>query len=182
MLRVLLLLLTVVLVWILLFSKFEKRTRILVSIALFVSTIFILWFDSYLSAPRSDKIALSDIEVCDLNVNYSYRTSYDIELCLKNNHPSAVLRRVTFAISAQVCASETECTSVQTQSKSRPLEIPPGEQVTLVDNMMFDQVAALTNARVVQGVAKARGFPSTDDVVNADQIVWSIELLTLRAI
>ena len=179
MLRLLLILLAAVLVWILFFSTFERRTQIITSVSLFVLTITTLWLDSYLSKPKSDNIDITEVAVCGLDVQYSYRTNYNIELCLKNNSASAVLRRVAFEISAQVCSSDNKCTSLQTKSKSRSLELRPGRQTTLADNMSFEQVAATTNARLVERGEKAPEFVSEFEDV---QIVWSVELSELKAI
>jgi len=180
MLRLLLILLAAVLVWILFFSSFERRTKIITSVSLFILTISTLWFDSYLSKPKSNKIDIAEVVVCGLDVQYSYRTNYNIELCLKNNHPSVTLRRVAFEITAQVCSSDSECTSLQTNSKSRSVEVPAGSEVTLADSMSFEQVAAKTNA----GLVKKSSEDITEDSseTEAVEIVWGVKLSELKAI
>mgnify|MGYP005988837757 FL=1 len=180
MLRLLLILLAAVLVWILYFSTFERRNKIIMSVSLFVLTISTLWFDSYLSKPKSNKIDISQVAVCGLNVQYSYRTNYNIELCLKNNHPSATLRRVAFELTAQVCSSDGECTSLQTKSKSRPVEVAAGKEITLADSMSFEQVAARTNAGRVKIASADTSDASSED--QAVEIEWSVKLSELKAI
>ena len=150
MLRVLLLILAVVIIWILFFSGFEKRTRIIASVSLFVVSVFALWFDSYLSNPRSDKIAAQSITVCDLDVRYSYRTNYEVRLCVQNDDPAVTLRRVEFEITAQVCDSDEQCTRLQSVSKSRPVVIAPGASAVLEDSIRFDAVAQFADSESAQ--------------------------------
>ncbi len=140
MLRVLLVILAVALIWILFFSDFEKRKRLVFACALFFVSVFAMWFDSYLSNPRSDKIALDSVAVCGLDVAYSYRTNYEVKLCVENQASDATLRRVAFEVSAQVCDETDECASLQTVSKSRSVSVQPGANVTLIDSMAFDMV------------------------------------------
>ena len=166
MIRVILFFLSAALVWILLFSKFTQRQRIVGAIALFVVSVVAMWLTAQYDKPRSGVITAANVEVCDFSMAYSYRTNYDLVLCLKNTHESATLRRIEFEVTAKRCPenqteqSDKECTVVQSVSKSRPLTIKSGQTLTIQDSLDFDQVPE-------------EGDPS---------INWTIDILTTRAV
>ena len=159
MIRVILLFLAVALVWILFFSSFTKVQRIVGAIALFLVSVLAMWVTSEYDKPRGGIITTADVSVCDFGVRHSYRTNYDVNLCLKNQHESATLRRIQFEVVAQRCDAEQNCVDLQRKTKSRPITIAPGESLSIQDSLDFKQL------------------PDVAD----DSITWSINLLANKA-
>lgn len=171
MLRLILFVLAAVLVWLLFFSNFEKQRRIIAAVVLFVVSIVLMWVVSEQDKPRLGIVQSADLSVCELSMAYSYRTNYDLKLCLKNDHPTAKVRRVEFQVVATTCSepsdathesesSTSECTPLQVVSKSRPVNIAAGESVLIQDNLDFDQL----------------------ERVAADQLKWQVELTRIEAV
>lgn len=162
MLRVVLFILAAALVYILFFADLKKRTRLVTGAALFLSTVVVLWALSQQGKPRENLIDVSQIEVCDVDVQYSYRTNYAVKLCLKNNHESATVRRVSFTLNALDCsAGETSCRELASTTKSRPLQIMAGQEVLIEDSMSFDALGEPANSTEQQITWRA----SVDEVL-----------------
>ena len=159
MLRLILFVLVLVLVWILFFSDWSKQRRIGTAIATFLISVMVMWFASETGKPSTNLVQPSQVTVCEFSVAYSYRTNYDLSLCLNNGHPSALITRVEFSVVAEQCV-EGECEVLQSVTKSRPVSLASGESLTLTDSMRFEN---LSNA---QGTT----------------LDWRVEILSLQAV
>ncbi|MEO0369444.1 MAG: hypothetical protein AAF197_11790 [Pseudomonadota bacterium] len=148
--RLLILFVAILLVAILFFSRLEKTPKYLLASAVVFLTVVGLWWETAATNPRNGIIEATQLRSCGLGVSHSYRTNFDIELCVDNTHESASVRRFDFTLAAYQCGEGGDCSLIQQVTKSRPITIAPQSQVQIIDNMEFGQVEpdATTDWRV----------------------------------
>jgi hypothetical protein len=145
MIRVIILLVFLFLLWVLYASGFEKARKIQVSIVSFVLCALVFWYDGYDKRQIKNYVDIIDIEECGLTAAHSYRTNFDLSICVKNNAKEGTINRIKFAVLVSRCDSpdctEQQHTELQRVERSRLATISPGSKITLDENLSFDQVS-----------------------------------------
>ena len=136
MVRLLIPLVAIVLIWLLFFSSFSKRIRIIATAALIVITVFGLWLDTNGRAINTSRIQASEVESCGVSGAFSYRTNFNLDLCLQNNSAHATVKRLELNIEALDCESGT-CEVADSRTEVINITIASGQRVQHVENVSF---------------------------------------------
>lgn len=145
MIRVIIILLFLFIIWVLYASGFDKPRKVRISIVAVVLCLFAFWFDGYDKRQISNLVSLDNVKVCGLSADYSYRTNFDFKVCVQNTAEKGTLSRIDFAVIAQDCGAQ-ECTDIQRVERSTPIDVAPQQQISLEQNISFDQVDPDSNA------------------------------------
>ena len=142
MIRLLIPLVAIILIWILFFSSFSKKLRIALSSALLLLTILALWLDTSGRGVTTSRVDASDIEICGVSGNFSYRRNYNLDLCLYNRSKRGVVQRLTLKVDAFACqeGQEGDCDKIESVEETISLTIPSGEKITHVENLAFNKL------------------------------------------
>jgi len=159
MIRVLIALLALFLVWVLFLSGFSKQKKIIISVVTVIVCAAALWLDGYGEKPKEGIVSSANIVSCGLEVVHSYRTNFDIDLCLSNTAERGKVQRLHFAIVASSCDERGECSELQRVERDVLFVIESGQSATLKDNLSFNKI----------------------DPKNAN-VAWSTEILQVKAI
>jgi len=158
MIRVIILLIFLFLVWVLYASGFEKPRKIRICIIAIVLCSIGFWFNGYYKRELNNLIGISQVRVCGVTAEFSYRTNYDLKICLQNDATDAAVSRLNVVVIASNCA-EQPCVEVQRVERDMLVDIAPKSGMSLEQNLSFDRV-------------------------NPDQsrIQWSVEVLDIKAV
>jgi len=140
MIRVIILLVFLFLVWVLYGSGFDKPRKIRICIIALVLCALGFWLDGYDKREIRNLVNISDVENCGIVAQHSYRTNFDISICLKNNAEKGTLTRLKFAVVASQCEA-LPCIQLQRVERSILVNVPSGSQVTLDQNLNFDTLS-----------------------------------------
>ncbi len=157
MIRVIIVLIFLFLVWVLYASGFEKPRKIRICIIAIVLCSIGFWFDGYYKRELNNLIDVSQVQVCGVTSEFSYRTNYNLKICLQNEATDATVSRLKMVVIASNCAEQL-CVEVQRVERDVLINIAPISRTTLEQNLSFDRV-------------------------NPDQnsIQWSVEVLDIKA-
>jgi len=158
MIRVIILLIFLFLVWVLYASGFERTRKIRICIIAIVLCSIGFWFDSYDKRELANLIDVSQVKECGVTAKFSYRTNYDLEICIQNDATNATVSRLKVAAIASNCAAQ-RCVEIQRVERDMLVNIAPISRTTLKQNLSFDRVKPDQNS-----------------------IQWSIEVLGIKAI
>jgi len=127
-----------VLIWLLWRKDLNKQQKIAAIVALILLFIGGTWWEIGRDKPRDDSVALDSVTVCDVTASPSYRTNYQVDLCVQNDsdHP---LVRLGFTVSAEAC-EENDCTQIQQVSREIPVTIPANSRKTIRENIRFEEI------------------------------------------
>ena len=139
MIRVIILIVFLFLIWVLYASGFEKPRKIRISVIALGLCALGFWFDGYDKREIPNLVELSDIESCGVTAQFSYRTNFDLTICVKNNASKGTISRLKFAAVATQCETQT-CTELQRVERSILVDIAPESEVLLEQNMNFDKL------------------------------------------
>lgn len=139
MIRLIILALGVFVIWVLFVSEFDRRRKVLITIAAVFVAALGLWFGQASQAPRTGIVSTADIVTCGVNVSHSYRSNFDIDFCLENRSADGTVKRLGLEFQASSCI-QPECEKVQSVTKEIPVDIAPGTRLQRVENLRFDAV------------------------------------------
>ena len=141
MIRVILALIAVFIIWVLFFSKFSKERKIAIVALVVVVSFLGVWYESSVGKPRQDLVEPSQIIDCGVSAKHSYRTNFDIDLCVQNTSEFAKVRRLELLIIAQQCTNLGECVELQRVARDLSVEVMPSSSIMLKQNLSFNNVA-----------------------------------------
>lgn len=140
MIRVFIALIGVFIIWVLFYSKFKKERKIaLVALAVILSTLGI-WFESSVGKPRTNIIEPDQVINCGVIAKHSYRTNFDIQLCVQNTAEFGRIRRLKLSIIAEQCSGSGECVELQRVARDLSVDVVPQSSISLSQNLSFDDV------------------------------------------
>ncbi len=142
MIRVIIVLVFLFLVWVLYVSGFEKPRKIRISIIALILCGIGFWFDGYDKRQVSNFVSIDDVVSCGVNAEHSYRTNFDLAICVQNNAEKGTISRLNMAVIASQCDAQT-CTQLQRVERSMLVNIPPKSLSTVDQNLSFDDVSPL---------------------------------------
>lgn len=142
MIRVIIVLVFLFLVWVLYVSGFEKPRKIRISIIALILCGIGFWFDGYDKRQVSNFVSIDDVASCGVNAEHSYRTNFDLAICVQNNAEKGTISRLNMAVIASQCDAQT-CTQLQRVERSMLVNIPPKSLSTVDQNLSFDDVSPL---------------------------------------
>ena len=142
MIRVVIVVLVLVLIWVLFLSNFPKRTRIILASLVVMLALLGAWFDGLGQNPKTGLVEPSQLSVCGLEVAYTYRTNFDVTLCLNNTATHADVTRVRYTIIAEQCVRPSECQQLAQVTRDTLFTIPAGSQSSKTQNLDFKPIDA----------------------------------------
>ena len=158
MIRLLIAVVGLFIIWMLFFSTFSKqRKALLVGVSLALG-IFGLWYESGANKPRAKVVKIEQVVSCGVSAKHSYRSNFDIELCIENTANTGNIKRVELAIIAQQCDAQNNCIQLQEVIRSLAIDLPASSKTTLTQNLNFDKVST-----------------------NQDNVAWSFRALSVKA-
>lgn len=142
MIRLVILLLFVVLLWLLIASGFERRRKIVLGVLLIGCAIGAFLFEGYDKRELENLVAESDVKSCGMTAKHSYRTNFDLELCVQNLAEKGTISRLKMAVVAQKCSAQNaqECLQLERVIRDIPVKITPKSQVYILQNLSFKHV------------------------------------------
>ena len=136
MIRLLLLIVALLLIWLLFFSQFARKLRLGLSAVLVALLVLALWIESSNKTARTGLIAADQIGICGVRGEFSYRTNYNIDACLLNQHESATARRVQIRFSALLC-EQGDCRELENVTRTFTVDLPPQTRQETAANLSF---------------------------------------------
>ena len=140
MIRLIIVLVFLFLVWVLYVSGFEKPRKIRISIIALVLCAIGFWFDGYDKRQVRNFVDINDVASCGVSAKHSYRTNFDLAICVQNNAEKGTISRLNIAVIASQCEAQT-CIQLQRVERSTLVNIPSNAMVTLEQNLAFDDVS-----------------------------------------
>ena len=158
MIRLIILLVFLFLLWVLFASGLERRRKIIVSVLAVGFCIVALIFDGYMNRESQSLISNNDIQVCGVSAKHTYRTNFDVTICLHNSHSTATLSRLNMQVIASSCEANA-CNELQRVTREIPMQLEPSARQNLIQNLSFNAVAP--------------------DAQNTD---WSLEIVSTKGV
>lgn len=142
MIRLVILVLFLILLWLLIASGFERRRKIVIGLLLVATAVAGFIFEGYDKHELSNLVAESQVQSCGISAKHSYRTNYDLKLCVQNFAEIGSISRLKMAIVAKICppAQGQECLELARVIRDIPVKIVPQSQVTILQNLSFKDV------------------------------------------
>lgn len=140
MIRVIILLILLFLVWVLYASGFEKPRKIRICIIVIVLSAIGFWFDGYYKRELNNLIDISQVRACGVTAKFSYRTNYNLKICVQNDASEATISRLSMAVIASSCDAQS-CVEVQRVEKGMPVDIAPLSRIQLKQNLSFNKLS-----------------------------------------
>jgi len=140
MIRVIIALLGAFIIWVLFFSKFNKNTKIALVFCSILLSVLGFWFESGANKPRKDLVQTSQLSSCGVIAKHTYRTNFDIDLCISNSAEVGDVKRIGLSVVAHQCESLSACVELQRVERELSVDLPALESVTLSQNLNFSNV------------------------------------------
>ena len=125
--------------WVLFFSPFSKQQKIVIGVCSACILGIGLWYESHGKTPKSGLIGLSEIVSCGASGEFSYRSNYNVDICLQNKSAVAEVQRIGLRVVVQRCEN-SNCTEVDAVAKEISLPIGPLQEVQTIQNLSFDKL------------------------------------------
>ncbi|GHA19625.1 hypothetical protein GCM10008090_31650 [Arenicella chitinivorans] len=114
------------------------------------------WFDGLGQNPKTGVIDPSELTVCGLEVAHTYRTNFDVTLCVKNTATQADVTRLRYTIIAEQCDDSGACEQLAQATRDTLFAIQANTQTSKTQNLDFKpvdaSVANLTWRATIDGV------------------------------
>lgn len=141
MIRLLVIAVAAFLLWVVFFSSFSKKHKIWIVIAGMLFSVCAMWLESSWQEPKRDLIQKTDIEVCGTAAKHSYRSSFDISICLDNQSDKGHVKRLGFDVVASTCNEQQECVEIQRVSRNIQVDLTALTKTTVIQNLDFKRVS-----------------------------------------
>ncbi len=158
MIRLIIALIGLFLVWLWVASGFGRRVKLVVSLLAILASLALVALEVYNHKPRQGLVGATDVQVCGLTVQHSYRSDYKVDVCFKNNGKHSV-KRLQFGITATRCDDSGNCVELETTQRDIPLTLEPGYEQQLNQTLRFENV-----------------------IPDSTGTRWSAEVLTVKAV
>lgn len=159
MIRLIIIAIAIFLIWVLFFSGFEKRRKIIISVIAVLICVAGMGWESFSKKPRSHLIATEQVVSCGVQAEHSYRSNYDLQICIENTASKGHVKRIDMTVNAQQCGNNADCEVLESVTRSLSVDIAPQSSTTLQENLSFKSVDK-----------------------NATGLQWGIEVLAVKAL
>lgn len=139
MIRIIILAIGVFVLWVLFFSPFSKQQKIVIGACAACILAIGLWYESHGKTPKSGLVGLSEIVSCGASGEFSYRSNYNVDICLQNQSIVAAVQRIGLRVVVQRCEN-SNCSEVDAVVKEISLPIGPLQEVQTIQNLSFDKL------------------------------------------
>ena len=97
-------------------------------------------WESYSKKPKRNLVSASQVVSCGVQAQHSYRSNYDIQICLENTASKGRIKRIDMTINAQQCENNQNCAEIESVTRSLSVDIAPQTSSTLKENLSFKSV------------------------------------------
>ena len=139
MIRIIILVIGVFLLWVLFLSPFSKQRKIVIGVCAACIVAIGLWYEGNGKTPKSGLISVAEIASCGASGEFSYRSNYNVDICLQNNSAVATVQRIGLRVSVLSCENSS-CTEVNALDKEISLQIGPQQRVQTKQNISFEKL------------------------------------------
>ena len=139
MIRIIILVIGVFVLWVLFFSPFSKQQKIVIGACAACILAIGLWYESHGKTPKSGLIGVSEIVSCGASGGFSYRSNYNVDICLQNNSAVATVQRIGLRVAVLSCEN-SNCSEMDAVNKEISLQIGPKQRVQTIQNLSFDKL------------------------------------------
>ena len=140
MIRLIVALIGAFVIWVLFFSHFSKKQKIAIVFFAVMICISGIWYENASDKPRHNIVQLDEIVSCGVSAVHTYRSNFDISLCLQNQSKQGHIKRIKLAIIAEQCSELDGCTELQRVIRDLSVDVPPNSFKTLIENLSFNQL------------------------------------------
>lgn len=128
-----------VLIWLLWRKDLNKQQKIAAILALLAMFIAGTWWEIGRDKPSDKLVELTSVTVCDVKVTPSYRTNYQVDLCVQNSSDRPLVR-IGYTLMAQLCAAN-DCQQIEQISREIPVSVGANSRNTIRENVRFEELA-----------------------------------------
>ena len=127
-------------IWVLFFSHFSKNQKI--SIVFFAVMICVssIWYENASDKPKHNIVLVNDVVNCGVSAIHTYRSNFNISLCVQNQSQQGHIKRIGLDIIAEQCAQLDECIELQRVTRDLSVNVLPSSSRELVENLSFSKV------------------------------------------
>lgn len=148
MVRLLIVVIGLFLLWVLFFSSFTKRRKIIITVIAVIMSAIGVWLESNTGMPRSGLLSNADVTSCGVTAVHSYRSNYDLTLCLRNSASDGQVKQLGLLITAQSCSAPNNCMTLESVYRDVRIDIAPNSEVIVKQNLTFDDVDPALSGQV----------------------------------
>lgn len=145
MIRVIIALLVLFLIWVLFLSNLTKRRKIIITIITILLALGGLYYDGATRSAKLGVVSLAELEICGVTSQHTYRSNFNIQLCLNNTHPTARVSRVSYVVTVKDCTDSGSCQQIARVTSDTLADIAPQSQAKIVQNLDFKGVDPTMN-------------------------------------
>lgn len=139
MIRVIVLLVFLFLIWVLYGSGFEKARKIRIVTILIILCVLGIWLDGYNTRSIKNLVNITDVAICGVSAEHSYRSNFDIAICVQNMAERGTITRLNLQISATSCVAD-KCETPVSIERSLLTDIAPASRIILDQNLSFETI------------------------------------------
>lgn len=140
MIRIFIALIGLFLIWVLFFSRFRKETKVVIVALAIGFSVFGVWYENTAKQPKQNILPISSIVNCGLMGKHSYRTNYDVSVCMANMADSGTVKRVEFSIIAKECLVAEKCDEVERVRRHLAVNLLPQSNQTIEQSLAFNRL------------------------------------------
>jgi len=112
---------------------------LIVFFATFISVASI-WYENSFHKPKDNIVQLNQVVNCGVSATHTYRSNFDINLCLQNQSKIGRIKRIGLVIIAEQCSQADECVELQRVTRDLSINVLPNSLKELTENLSFNQV------------------------------------------
>lgn len=147
MVRLLILVVLLFLIWLLFVSKFTQPRKIIIAVAALLVGGVAIWFEGYGENPKEGIVALEEVVICGVESVHSYRTNFNVSVCLENKSQQGTIQRVSISVLAERCETDASCVAIENVQRDVLFVLAPGAKQTLKQSLGFDKVDSAEDTR-----------------------------------
>jgi len=140
MIRLLIVIVGLFLIWLLFLSSFTKRRKIIIATVVLVMSVLGIWLESNTDLPRANVVSVNDISDCGVVATHSYRSNFDLKICLRNNASGGQVKQLDLLVVAENCTAPNNCVLLEKVQRDVSVDIAPNSETVFAQNLGFDQV------------------------------------------
>lgn len=159
MIRLLIALIGGFLIWVLFFSSFSKQKKIVIAVLAVLISALGLGYEIISQQPVKGAMALTSVEACGVHAKHTYRTNFDLNICVNNVAEQGDITRIGFSIIASYCEEPNSCVEVERVRRDLNVELRASDNLVIEQNLAFNELDP-----------------------ELDGIIWALDIHSLEAV
>lgn len=141
MIRLIIVVVVIFLIWLLYILHLERKKKVVIAVGALTLCGVAIWLESYDQTARDGVVALDSVQVCGVEGVHTYRSNFDVSICLENNDAVGTVKTVTMEVLAEQCGgAAAECVLLKKLTRDFSLVLEPTEGTVLTRNIDFKGV------------------------------------------